>query len=147
MLPTEAMALAFALEGGAATLAEARAWADAQISRPGTPSAELIDLATAHDVSTAVALLHLLGQGADNTGVGRAVYAWLLKGLTNRNISPSRAADVVVRLSRESMAPSAAAEDDSWHFDDAFYLAAHEQYGTVEGVTAELEEHLRLYAA
>jgi hypothetical protein len=63
------------------------------------------------------------------------------------NLSHQRAAEAVVRLARESYAPSPDAKDESWHFDDAFYLAKHEMYGTVEGVASELEAHLKRYAA
>jgi hypothetical protein len=143
----EAEALAYSLEIGASGIADARAWADAEILRSSTPSPELLDLATEGTVAGAISLLHTLGAGADRSGVGRRVYGHLLKALSMGVLSPQRAAEAVVRLARESLAPSQRAEDESWHFDDAFYLSSQGIYGSTREVAAELEEHLKRYAA
>lgn len=142
-----AQALAYALEVGAAGVDEAQAWADSEILQTDAPRDEILSLAVAKDASEAVTLLHILGAGADNTSVGQLVYQYLLRALERGVISHERAAEAIVRLARESTAPSPAAEDESWHFDDAFYLAAAGIYGSRSVVAEEVEEHLRKYAA
>jgi uncharacterized protein (DUF2342 family) len=75
------------------------------------------------------------------------VYAWLVGGVTSGIVSHRRAAEAVVRLARDSYAPSRAAEDESSYFDDAFDLAERKIDGTIEKVASELEAHLKQYAA
>jgi hypothetical protein len=141
-----AKALAYALEIGAAEVDEAQAWADSEILQTDAPRDEILSLAIAKDASEAVTLLHILGAGADNASVGRLVYQRLLGALGSGVISHERAAEAIVRLARESTAPSTTAEDESWHFDDAFYLAAAGIYGSRSAVSEEVEKHLRKYA-
>jgi hypothetical protein len=95
----------------------------------------------------AVSLLHELGEHAAGSEVGGLVYKWMLVAIQKGVLSHERAAEAIVRLARESSAPSPDAEAQSWHFDDAFYLARHEMYGTVADVSAEVEEHLQRFAA
>jgi hypothetical protein len=147
MSDIEAQGLAYALEMGAADLADARAWADSQIATAVSPRDELLALATEHNLAHAISLLHVLGAGASAQDVGKLVYRWLLRAVSSGELTHERAAEAVVRLTRESSAPSPDAESQSWHFDDAFYLARHEMYGTEAEVAAELVDHLRRYAA
>jgi hypothetical protein len=144
---TEAQALAYALEIGAAGLTEVHSWADDQIARFESPSEELIELSTERSPATAVVLLHRLGRDASPQIVGKLVYRWLLKAISGGALKHERAAAAVVRLARESTSPSADAAAQSWHFDDAFYLARHEMYGTEAEVSRELESHLRQFEA
>jgi hypothetical protein len=139
--------LAYALEIGAADTADARQWADSQIAATATPSDQLLALATERSLPDAVSLLHELGEHAAGSEVGGLVYKWMLVAIQKGVLSHERAAEAIVRLARESSAPSPDAEAQSWHFDDAFYLARHEMYGTVADVSAEVEEHLQRFAA
>jgi hypothetical protein len=83
MRSIDAQALAYALEIGAAGIAESQAWADSQIAAAETPSAELLFLATERNLAEAVSLLHILGNGASKEAVGKAVYAWLVRGISS----------------------------------------------------------------
>jgi hypothetical protein len=143
----EAQALAYALEIGAAGLTEAHSWADDQIARVLIPCEELLELSTERSLANAVALLHILGREAPPQVVGKLVYRWLLKAISDGSLKHERAAAAVVRLARESTSPSTDAAAQSWHFDDAFYLARHEMYGTEAEVSRELENHLRQFEA
>jgi hypothetical protein len=147
MSASQAQALAYALEIGGADVAEARQWADAQIAGMEKPSDALLSLATERNLAVAVSLLHELGHNAEGESVGRLVYRWMLQAIRKGSLSHERAAEAIVRLARDAAAPSPEARDQSWHFDDAFYLARHEMYGTVAEVSAEVEEHLRKFAA
>lgn len=142
----QALALAYALEIGAADMVEARKWADVQITATPNPSDAILALATEHNVAEAVSLLHELGRNARREEVGKLVYGWMLRAIRNGSLSHERGAEAIVRLARDSIAPSPEAHDQSWHFDDAFYLARHKMYGTVTDVSAEVEEHLRQFA-
>jgi len=142
-----AQALAYALEIGAVETVDARRWADAQISVSEAPSDELLALATERNLADAVSLLHKLGNHATGNEVGKLVYKWMLQAIRRGFLSHERAADAIVRLARDSSAPSPDAESQSWHFDDAFYLARQEIYGTEAGVCAEVEDHLERFAA
>ncbi len=146
MNSAKAQALAYALEIGAVGVDEVQAWADAEILKTDAPRYELLTLAVEKEVPEAISLLHILGVGADKASVGRLVYKQLLLALESNAISHERAAEAIVRLARESTAPSSEAEIESWHFDDAFYLANEGIYGDRSSVVAELEEHLRKYA-
>jgi len=141
----EAQALAYALEGGALGVREAQAWADGEIRQALEPTSEILAISTERDLPQIVSLLHIIGAGANPQNVGARVYAHLLKGLGAGTISPERAAEVVLRLTRESAAPCRDAESESWFFDDAFYLAGR-IYGNRAEVVATLESHLRKYA-
>jgi hypothetical protein len=143
----EAQALAYALEIGAASLTEAHSWADDQIARALAPRQELLELSTERSLANAVVLLHMLGREASPPVVGKLVYRWLLKAIYAGSLKHERAAAAVVRLARESTSPSTDAAAQSWHFDDAFYLARHEMYGTEAEVSRDLENHLRQFEA
>ena len=147
MSASVAQALAYALEIGAADPADARQWADSQIAATATPSDKLLALATERSLPEAVSLLHELGEYATGSEVGKIVYRLMLVAVRKGVLSHERAAEAIVRLARESSAPSPDAEAQSWHFDDAFYLARHEMYGTVADVSAEVEDHLQRFAA
>lgn len=147
MSASAAQALAYALEIGAADMADARHWADAQIAATEHPSEDLLALATERNLADAVSLLHKLGNYSTGEEVGKLVYRWMLQAIRKGFLTHERAADAIVRLARDSSAPSPEAEAQSWHFDDAFYLARHETYGTVAGVSADVEEHLERFAA
>ena len=141
-----AQALAYALEIGAVDTADARQWADSQIATTATPSDTLLALATERSLPDTVSMLHELGKDAAGREVGRLVYKWMIVAIRKGALSHERAAEAIVRLARESSAPSPDAEAQSWHFDDAFYLARHEMYGTVADVSAEVEDHLQRLA-
>ena len=143
----EAQALAYALEVGAARIEDVRSWADSEILVTSTPREELLTLATEPSVPGAISLLHTLGDGAEKPSVGRRVYHYVLRAMVGGGLSPVAAAEAVVRLAREQTAPSRDAENASWHFDDAFYLADKGIYGNRDVVATELEDHLRRYAA
>jgi hypothetical protein len=143
----EALALAYALETGALDLSDAKTWADSKIADVATPPDGVLDLAVTRDVPEAISLLHTLESGAPRQIVGSLVYRHLLHGIAVGSLSHERAAKAVVRLATESYAPSFEAERESWHFDDAFDLARVEIYGTVTEISAQLESHLRRYAA
>ncbi len=145
MSNVEAQALAYVLEIGAAGIREAQAWAEAEISSTSAPSEELLELATVKASAEAISLLHALGVKAERSSVGRRVYVLLLAALQQNNISHEQVAELVVRLARENYAPSIEAEDESWYFDDAFYLASEGIYGSRSEVATELEDHLRKY--
>ena len=147
MSASAAQALAYALEIGAADTADARQWADAQIAAAENPSDDLLALATERNLADAVSLLHKLGNDTTGEEVGRLVYRWMLQAIRKGSLAHERAADAIVRLARDSSAPSSEAAAQSWHFDDAFYLAKHETYGTVSEVSAEVEQHLGRFAA
>jgi hypothetical protein len=147
MSAAAAQALAYALEIGAADTVDARQWADVQIAATENPADDLLALATNRNLADAVSLLHRLGNHSAGEQVGKLVYRWMLQSIRKGSLSHERAADAIVRLARDSSAPSPEAEAQSWHFEDAFYLAKHETYGTVAGVSAEVEEHLARFAA
>lgn len=147
MSTAEAQALAYALEIGAAGLTEVHSWADGQIAHFVAPREELLELSTERSPANAVVLLHILGRDAPPHVVGKLVYRWLLKAISEGALEHERAAAAVVRLARESTSPSPDAAAQSWHFDDAFYLARHEMYGTEVEVSRDLESHLRQFEA
>jgi hypothetical protein len=143
----DALALAYALEVGALDLHDVKSWADSTIAHMITPSDNVLELAVTHDVAEAISLLHVLGSGAPREVVGALVYRYLLQGISAGSLSHELAARAIVRLASESYAPSPDAERESWHFDGAFYLAKNETYGTVAEISAEVEVHLKRYAA
>lgn len=147
MSASAAQALAYALEIGAADMADARQWADAQIAATEHPNEDLLALATERNLADAVSLLHKLGNYTKGEEVGKLVYRWMLQAIRKGSLAHERAADAIVRLARDSSAPSPEAEAQSWYFDDAFYLARQQIYGTVAGVSADVEEHLGRFAA
>ena len=146
MLSTEALALGYALEADAVDLTEARAWACLHIAKLSDPSSELLDLAVEVRLADAVSLLHVLGQKADCAQAGKLAYRYLHRAIAKGTLSHERAAQEILRLARDSCAPSEEAASRSWHFDDAFFLAEHETYGTVAEVKADVEEHLKRFA-
>lgn len=147
MHDTEAQALAFALEAGAADASDARDWATSQIASGSDAAGELLDLATEQRLPDAVSLLHVLGQNAPRPLVGALVYRHLLKAVTAGRITHERAARMIYRLTIEHYAPSDEAERSSWYFDDAFLLAQEGVYGTESQVASEVELHLKRHAA
>lgn len=142
----EAQALAYTLEIGAVDAAGARRWADGQLLRIAEPPDELLALATEYSVPEAISLLHQLGTGAECATVGRLVYRHLLTAIESDTISHQGAAELVVRLASEKAAPCSAAENEAWRFDDAFHLVS-DGYATRSEIDADLEAHLRKYAA
>jgi hypothetical protein len=146
MLSSEALALAYALETGALGLEEAHEWAAVQISKTDTPSDELLDLAVERNLPDAISQLRVLGKGVVSAEVGRLVYRHLHEAIVKGVLSHERAAHAIVRLAQDSCSPSVDAASHSWHFDDAFYLAQHEAYGTVAEVKVDVESHLKRFA-
>lgn len=146
MSASEAQALAYALEFGAADTDEVREWAFAQIAAAENPGDDLLELVTGHHVADAVTRLHRLGQDACGAEVGRLVYRVMLKAVRHGSLGYECAAAAIVRLARESSSPSPEAESESWDFDDAFDLARQQIYGSIESVCAELEAHLQRFA-
>lgn len=147
MSASEAQALAYALEFGAADTAEVREWAFAQIAAAEDPGDDLLELVTARHLADAVTRLHRLGRDACGAEVGRLVYRAMLTAVRHGSLGHERAAAAVVRLARESSSPTPEAESESWDFDDAFDLARQQIYGTIESVCAEVEAHLQKFAA
>ena len=147
MIKVEAQALAYAVEIDAIEVGEIQAWADEKILGPVTPSEEILMLSAENKIPSIISLLHLLGADADNRLVGQVVYEYLLKALKKGSISHERAAEAIIRLAQNSSSPSKEAENASWYFDDAFYLASDGISGSRSIVVADLEEHLRMYGS
>ena len=145
MVAVEAQSLAYALEFGAVDMKEVRAWADTRLLRDATQSEELLSLSLEGSISGAISVLHSLGDDADMKSVGLLAYRYLGLALKEGRLSHEQVAQAVVRLAREASAPSPEAEGDSWHFDDAFYLASQGIWGSTAEVKRELEEHLEKY--
>jgi hydroxymethylpyrimidine pyrophosphatase-like HAD family hydrolase len=147
MKNAEAQALAYALEIGAAGVEDANEWACVQLAEAIDPSDEVLTLISERSLANAISLLHVLGADAIGTETGRLVYRWLLNALTAKTLPHARVAEAVVRLARETSAPSEEAANASWYFDDAFYLAETGIYGSKAEVATELESHVKTYSA